>query len=254
VTTRRLDAALRLWRPFLGGGRGRARRRLRALRRTLGPVRELEVDVESVREARARLEAEPRVAAEHLLVSLERRLVRARARAARAAAATRVARVRRAVERSLRGVERRVALEPRPLDRLSTAVFTAREGARAALALALESGDDARLHEARIAVKRLRYAVETMEPDQGVPLARRARDLQHALGDVHDAAVLRDRITRRARRLRRHGAEAGAAALMPLLEIVEASRRDALAGVREMSASLEPRTLPLVPRAGVGPA
>jgi CHAD domain-containing protein len=122
----------------------------------------------------------------------------------------------------------------------------------------MRTGDDAPLHGARIAVKRLRYAIETLAPAGEAALARRARDLQHALGDVHDAALLRDRIGRRVRRLREHGAEAGAAALGPLIELVEASRREALAAAREQAERLETRGhdrgLSVMPRTGADSA
>jgi CHAD domain-containing protein len=227
------------------------------MRRTLGPVRELEVDVAWVRAALGRLDAEVRVAAEELLMRLERRLVRARGRTTRAASAVRVARVRRAVERSLLNTARRVAEEPRPMERLTAAVFAARERARAVLPEALRSGDDPRLHAARIAVKRLRYAIETLGPREAdAAVVRRARDLQHALGDVHDAAVLRERIRRRATRLRARGADAGAAALAPLLERLEEARRRALENARELAGGLESTDagLHVVPRTGADSA
>ena len=209
-------------------------------------------------EAAARVRVAADDEAIHDLRVVTRRLERSRRDAARAASAVRVVRVRRAIERALRNTERRVAEEPRPMGRLSATIFAAREQARAALAEAMRTGDDAGLHGARIAVKRLRYAIETLGPAEGeAALARRARDLQHALGDVHDTALLRDRIGRRVRRLREHGADVGAAALGPLIELVEASRREALAAAREQAERLETRGhdrgLSVVARTGAEP-
>jgi CHAD domain-containing protein len=51
------------------------------------------------------------------------------------------------------------------------------------------------LHEARKAAKRLRYAAETLKPAYGqdaARLARRAKGLQEALGDIQDHAVARE--------------------------------------------------------------
>jgi CHAD domain-containing protein len=60
-----------------------------------------------------------------------------------------------------------------------------------------EETDDASLHEARKAVKRLRYALEAFQPGFGRTLARmmeRCRELQEAFGAVQDAATFAVRL------------------------------------------------------------
>jgi hypothetical protein len=71
--------------------------------------------------------------------------------------------------------------------------------ARAALSEAAKHPEDVRLHEARVAVKKWRYAVECLRealpdrPVHGIPALRR---MQGTLGDVHDLGLLRDLIAR----------------------------------------------------------
>jgi CHAD domain-containing protein len=54
-------------------------------------------------------------------------------------------------------------------------------------------------HDARIAAKRLRYVLETTEEcfgEAGAEGRRRARDVQGALGDLHDCDVMLPRVER----------------------------------------------------------
>ncbi len=60
-----------------------------------------------------------------------------------------------------------------------------------------EASDEASLHEARKAVKRLRYALEAFQPGLGRPLDRameRCREVQETFGVVQDAAMFSARL------------------------------------------------------------
>lgn len=108
------------------------------------------------------------------------------------------------------------------------------ERARAALERASRTEDDERLHDARIALKRWRYAVEALEslglgPGRGV--RKRLRVLQRELGTVHDRAALRDFLTHVAGRLRkpkRGDRVANADSLSEIAARVEAQRLEAI--------------------------
>lgn len=51
------------------------------------------------------------------------------------------------------------------------------------------SSDPAALHRLRVAAKRLRYALEILDPPGAKPRLARLRQLQEALGDMNDAHV-----------------------------------------------------------------
>ena len=81
------------------------------------------------------------------------------------------------------------------------------------------------LHDMRIAAKRLRYVLELTAPVFGEPAergAKRAKQLQDVLGEIHDCDETVPRVERHIERLRledaavlREGAEAGAEDLDP---------------------------------------
>ena len=198
VAARRLSEMLWLWKPVLrAADADRFRRRLRRQRRALGPLREIEVHLDLLKHLGA---SSP--AASPLSADLERRHRRQRRTAARGAG-------RLAIE----GREARLGEAGGPADeeqtraeiearheRLRTRVRRAFERARA-------QGDDTRLHEARIALKRWRYAIESLE-EAGVPDAGRAgvdelAAVQETLGAVQDLSTLAARLRqRRSRALR----------------------------------------------------
>ncbi len=256
VAARRLAAALALWRALL---RRRARRRtlrgLRRLGRRLGPVREREV-VLALLEARAtRPGEETREVVERLAARLRRRIARARTGVARACRPAAIERLVRGVTRAAGRLETRVGAQPDWRARAEQRVETLGVRARDALAEGLASREDAALHQARIAVKRWRYAGECVEAVAGAPATRLVplRELQETLGAVHDLATLRDRLVRAAarsaRRRRGFGAPASGgtapisshdpvAALSALAQAIEEDRARALERLRVQAASL----------------
>jgi CHAD domain len=76
---------------------------------------------------------------------------------------------------------------------------------------AMEPGATRAQHDMRIAAKRLRYVLEATEFGFGKPAQaarRRARDLQDALGELHDCDVMLPRVKRHLAGLRKADADA----------------------------------------------
>jgi len=105
------------------------------------------------------------------------------------------------------------------------------------------------LHDMRIAAKRLRYVLEVTAPCFGpyaATAARRARELQDLLGEIHDCDVMLPRVHAHADDLRRHDAAALRAAagdaqdLDPALAAC-APHRGAHRGLGVLAAHLEAR-------------
>ncbi len=191
VGSRRVRAVLDLVRPELYPGFRRHARRLRRLTRALGLTRELDVHI-------ARLEglAAPGLATgsarEHALEVLEARRARARRRMARRLEGAPLKRLPELLE---------VPSFPDPFapGDLAADAWAALnpllEAAFPPLPELMDREDPPALHAARIRVKRLRYALEVLagafpEPPE-TPLMR-LRELQTALGDHHDLALLED--------------------------------------------------------------
>ena len=193
VATRRLREALPLVAP--NGRRRKLERHVRRLTRALGPVRELDVALDMlerlsgldqaprgaiarlrqvVREERRRMHLEmcERVARVDI-DKLKRRAVRAAARAARAGRDP-----QRVADAQLRAARRAVRL---------------RQAIETAAGLYLPD----RLHQVRIAVKKLRYALEVCRELRGSRATARLRTLKEAqdlLGAMHDHEVLIARV------------------------------------------------------------
>jgi CHAD domain-containing protein len=241
VATRRLQEALELFAPaFPARERERLRRRARRIRRSLAEVRDADVLLGLVR--RLRHGSTERGAPG--LAALERRLL------------AKAERLRRRLERPRDGSERPgPGLRIRGIRKRASALLQAdraegdgRIGAaafrvagqraravRAALGPA-RTGRAVALHRLRIAIKRYRYCLETLEAWGMTVLSAgiaRARDLQERLGAIHDLDVL-IRVTR--------GARAAS-----LLRSLRAERRRLAAAARSAIAGFRP----LVPR---GPA
>jgi CHAD domain-containing protein len=192
VAARRLEAALRVWAPAAGRHAGRdARLEARRLRRAAGRARELEVHVAMLEE---RLLPEAGTDRPALLPLLERlRAKRDREREAVAAMA-RARRLERIADR-VAAVVVALAETSDPLSEADRRVRRARRSVADPLVAAADTTHDVRLHAARVAVRKWRYAAESRAaapaPAPEPPLAE-LRAVQQVLGVVHDHAVLRD--------------------------------------------------------------
>lgn len=197
VATRRLREALPVFRAGISSGTlSRVERQVRKMTRALGPVRELDV------------------ALEHLARLSARNLVSARA----------LSRVRQAVarDRLARRREMLAAVTPGKLEKLRQKLLTASNGEHgfdtaAALARATRQTERRagrlliaidragglylpdRLHQVRIAAKKLRYALEIqreLKRSRSTARINQLKRLQDLLGDMHDAEMLIDRTRR----------------------------------------------------------
>jgi CHAD domain-containing protein len=95
--------------------------------------------------------------------------------------------------RRVRGLDPEAPLRPNAARILQTRL----DELRSLAAAALEPSASTAQHDLRIAAKRLRYALEITETcfGEGAAAARRAaRDLQGALGDLHDCDVMLPRV------------------------------------------------------------
>jgi CHAD domain-containing protein len=248
VAARRLDSVLWTWAPLLRPrSRREARSRLRTLRRRAGDAREAEVGAallatriplaeagqqEALLEAQTLLN-EQRELAERTLtrrISLPRvtRIVR---RLRRAWDPDRVAADPDAGYRLLR--ERADTRRRRALTRLTHALHPLDD-------LASRSLDDLAMHEARLALKRWRYAEESLAgtPAEVSAPYRELRDLQKVLGTIHDHAMLRDALTALAQRWNARGKTVQAAALAACAASLEHERRVLTEHLRETATPL----------------
>ena len=198
VATRRLREALPL---VTHGARGRKlKRTVRRLTRALGPVRELDVALDTL-EGLAAAGDVPRGAIAKL-----RQVIREERQRLRADMRIRVARVdldklrHRAAAAARKGHAQTAKGRMRDPKRIADA--RAREARRAVrLREAIESAAGIylpdRLHEVRIAVKKLRYAMEVsheVSGSRGRAGIRVLKDAQDLLGRVHDHEMLIARV------------------------------------------------------------
>src|SRR5262245_10353394 len=183
-----------LWKPVLRGtGAGRLRRRLRRVRRRLGPAREAEVHRGLA--GRLRLHPDdPGLAARAALTDrLERRRRTLRREAADSAGRAGIGRLLRRTGEAIS----RVDCSEIAAWEVDGRRAWRRARALAALAAARDSGDVAQLHVARVALKRWRYAAECAHAVRGRALSGRVQtemaglaELQSVLGTVQDLALL----------------------------------------------------------------
>jgi len=183
VATRRLREVLPL---VQSGGRGRKlRRNVRRLTRALGPVRELDVAIETLDGFAGEV---PRAAITRL-----KQVLRQERRELHAAMTREVARV------DLEKLRRRAIAGARKSPSVDVSARAARRAVR--LHAAIESAGSIylpdRLHEVRIAVKKLRYALELardVKARRGSGQLRTLKDVQTLLGRMHDLEVLIARV------------------------------------------------------------
>ena len=194
VATRRMRAALRLFREALPPRETeRLRRELRELGQALGRVRDLDVQIEQVEAWRPALLTVPPAALEPLLARLRERRAAAREeligwldspRCRRLFASLR-ARLGRVPARRAGGGEPIRSAGPRLIRRARRRVLEQGRGLTPA-------SPPADLHRLRILGKRLRYALEFLEPVYGPParpLIRALVEVQDILGLYQDAQV-----------------------------------------------------------------
>lgn len=197
VGSRRLREVLAPMRDLLADGTAdRARIEVRRVTRALGPVRELDVAIALFEELATRhgLDAAAREA-------VTRALTRDRDRAQRQMRAALTVRRRARLAATLDAL--RDPHAPDAAARLLAAVNArvARRGRRVREALARAGAlyVPERLHQVRIAVKQLRYALEVAgDLRRGRPSARvtQLRRIQDLLGSAHDLHVLAERVRR----------------------------------------------------------
>ncbi len=205
VAARRLSEAISLF----GAERSRAGKAARdgvaAVRRAAAKLRDRDVWIEWLGEARARARSEA-AAVESLLageVARRKKGVRRFRSRLRQAGVDRLAKALAALTRSGEKTKDERGTGPAP-DALALPALLAERSARAATiaARAARSGDAEELHEARIAIKRLRYAAEAVAlsgfaPRGGsAPLLSFLKKLQSVLGELHDRDVFLDKVAR----------------------------------------------------------
>jgi CHAD domain-containing protein len=168
-----------------------AQKRIRRLTRLLGPVREVDVTLDLL-QAEAKAARVPREATRPLRDALRderRRLLRALRKAVDRETVNRLGKRVKAAARTGRGGTRASA------DRNGAWHHAARRAQRlsAAMVKAGTGYDSGRLHQVRIAAKKLRYALEAVDASGGVRQVRGLaplREVQELLGRLHDIEVL----------------------------------------------------------------
>jgi CHAD domain-containing protein len=191
VASRRLREALAVIDAVaLHGDAGRLGRAGRRLTRALGPVREIDVALVELDRA-ARRHAWP----PELTSLFRRRLERERERRAKHMAAKLAKPDRARLRTDLRELSKRVtSVEDRSWQTALNARIVRR--ARSVLAASAAAGTiyvPERLHALRIAIKKLRYALELLPPTPGLDVAAALQLLKRAqrrFGSLHDVQIL----------------------------------------------------------------
>ena len=247
VSARVLDAMLRTWAGLLEPrATAAALRALRRLRRRLGAARELEVHAALIERSVA-AQGEPVMAFLH---RLQGRLARRSARAAKRLRRERLRRLLQRVEAAAASLGAQPASDARASDRARAHVSEMRAVALAAVDSASAREDDWLLHQARLAVKKWRYAAECVDRpanERGSDLRAALRRVQDALGTIQDRAALIESLERHARKRGGTGFEALIGELKT--EKGEAFRSfQALAGTLGPAPAAPPRAVRVVAR------
>ena len=192
VWSRRLQQALRVIHPAAEPPKGKKLRRvLRRLRRALGPCRNLDVDLELIKEKRRRAGA---AVIERAWGAVQRELEakrgplieRARREIARHDLFLFIARARTLIDSA-------DDVDIDPIKSLDQAIEKSMKSWQEAFSSVMQERADSRLHKLRIAGKQLRYRVELLAElgeDRAKPLVEALKRLQNSLGDWHDRSVL----------------------------------------------------------------
>lgn len=203
VAMRRLRSCMRSFRPQLGkAASGHVRRGLKALSASSGTSRDLEVQLAWVSAQLPSLNHRERIGTKWLIARLEMRRRDAAARF-RAEVERTFPGLRRGLEKSLSTYCRIVRLDstqPEPVfaDALAGILPGLIDALGGKLALLCSADDQHAAHRARIAGKRLRYVLESVEGEvPGVAnVVQELKELQNTLGDLHDAHVLAGELAR----------------------------------------------------------
>jgi CHAD domain-containing protein len=231
VATRRLRAALRLFRPYLAAPKPEAvRQELAWLASVAGAVRELDVTEELSRERAGKLHLNPGMKLEPLWRDLKARRRREHRKLVAVLGSARYRRL-------LNELGKPFSISPEGDAPLAAVAV---ELARPILRKTAQAGEEAEakpaaatLHGLRVSVKRSRYALEMLAPLAGRKLAKplkRLEAMQELLGRYHDAVVAAGIVQRWADEAEPRGAAAlGAGALIESLR-----RREGKLGLRSL--------------------
>lgn len=245
VASRRVRAAVRVFAPlFAPRALGRRKAELRALTAELGTAREWDVHVDNLgKERRSAANELEKAALGHALSRIKAR--RDAERAAVLAALDRAS-VEKLARRTLALVEGRRAMRASrdaTLPGLARAVVTeCIAGAWGEIGAYRETSDAVRLHELRIAMKKLRYALEVLDPAFAADpetcerVHDEAKEIQDTLGKHHDKVLLAGVLDEERRRLEAMGLSALAAGLGPAIERLRASAEKARREFLELTA------------------
>jgi len=191
VWSRRLQQALRVIHPASKPLKSKkVARVLRQVRRALGPCRNLDVNLDLIKEKHQHASA---AAVQRAWGSVRAKLEakrsplveRARREIARHDLFSFIARAQALIEATDRDTD--------PLESLEIAIAKSMKAWQGALASATEQRDETHLHRLRIAGKHLRYRVELLAElgdNETKPLVEALKELQNALGAWHDRCVL----------------------------------------------------------------
>ncbi len=197
VATRRLREALPVLRTSVHqNALGRVRRQVRRMTRALGPVRELDVALSLLDELSGRSIVSPRALA-RMRRDLARERIRRRREMLTALTPGKIEKLRQRLGHVATGPE-----SPFTADAVAEAdQQVARRARRLDLAIQRAGGlylPD-RLHTVRVAVKKLRYAMEVareLKRGHGTARIAQLKRLQDLLGRMHDFDILIDRTRR----------------------------------------------------------
>jgi CHAD domain-containing protein len=193
VGSRRLQQALRVIHPASKPPKSKkVLRVLRRVRQALGPCRNLDVNLELIKEKHqhaggAAIQRAWGAVQEELEVKRGPLLEVARGETARHDLFGFIARAQALIEAADRDAD--------PLDLLEKVIAKSLKAWQEAFASATEERDGVHLHKFRIAGKRLRYRVELLAElgtDKAKPLVQALKQLQNALGEWHDRSALID--------------------------------------------------------------
>lgn len=241
VAVRRLEAALFIWQGMLQAKPlRRTVRSLRALRRKAGETRESELHAMLIRTHLESAPAEVREELERVALMLDERRSSHEAKLRTRVAPWRIERITRRMRRALRPLAKAFDAGQEPHGEALARVELRRRKALEALLEAYPSESDAALHNARLSVKRWRYAEEALNAGGGeIAGEKTLRRLQQVLGEIQDRATLRDRALELLTDQAGSGDTSTTTALEWLITRLESERLDAVERFRSQPLPVE---------------